>query len=102
MAVNLTGAWTINSSLGNHAIDFMALPDGTFQGTYTDIPDPSVFTAQILSSTRGTLLNMIQQHPQFQYIAVYTAVLTPLNVFQGVLVDVDANRVDFQLGISSP
>jgi hypothetical protein len=92
---DLTGNWTVVGP--GYIVEFDRLLDNTFRGHYVNINDSSVFVAQVFSSSRGTVMSMVQTHPERAYYAVYSTHLSSANTFKGSYADVDGNLVNFEL-----
>jgi hypothetical protein len=98
--IDLTGDWTITTQFGTFTIGFTGFSSDTFIGKYIGIADSSTFVAHVLFSPRGTVLNIVQSHPDAPpgpYFAAYGAQLTPAGTFAGTLVDVGGKEGDFTL-----
>lgn len=105
-AVSLIGAWTISDGAEAFTLVFIPLQDNIqeniFEGRCVDVPDPSLFLAQLLTTARGTVLSMVQTHPERQYVAAYGAYRLPSGDFAGSWTDVDGNTAEFELIRASP
>ena len=90
--IDLTGTWTVSGQ--RYAITFDRLVDNTFRGRYTGIDDASIFVAQVFSSPRGTVVSMVQTHPERNYYATYSLRLSAANTLQGSYADVESNATN--------
>jgi hypothetical protein len=93
--IDLTGDWAISGAA--YAITFDRLLDNSFRGRYININDPSMFVAQVFSSPRGTVVSMVQTHPEKDYYAVYSLRLSDVKTLQGSAADVESNAANFEL-----
>jgi hypothetical protein len=78
-----------------YTVQFVANPDGSWSGHYTDLVNPSQFNLQQFTTGRGSVIGITQLGGT--YAASYSAHVVSSNEVRGAWTDLDGNAGDFVL-----